>query len=109
VSEVAVHPDRLEVNTAGSWVTFRFSTIGRRQESRLVSLVRRLTRQAPPSVLVADKDWFHPPRDRYFLWYTDPPLQTCMPDDEAADYAVSYFARIQAILWSGGYATADLG
>jgi hypothetical protein len=109
VREVVVRPDRLEVNTAGSWLTFRFSRIGRRQESRVVSLVKRLVRRAPGAVMVADRDWFHAPPDRYFLWYTDPPLRTCMPEDEPADRAASYFSRIQAVLYSGGFATCDLG
>jgi hypothetical protein len=109
VREVVVRPDRLEVNTAGSWVTFHFRRIGRRQESRVVSLVKRQVRVAPWPVLVADRDWFHPPPNRFFLWYTDPLLRTYMPVDEPADYAASYFSRIQAVLWSGGYATFDMG
>jgi hypothetical protein len=59
--------------------------------------------------MVAERDWFHPPPDRFFLWYTDPPLRTCMPEDEPAEYAASYFSRIQGVLRSGGYATGDLG
>jgi hypothetical protein len=58
---------------------------------------------------VADRDWFHPPRERFFLWYTDPPLRTCMPEDEPADHAANYFWRIQTVLASGEYATFDLG
>jgi hypothetical protein len=109
VQEVVVYPDRLEVNTAGSWVTFLFKRIGRRQESRLLSAAKRLVGRAPWPVLVAERDWFYPPRDRYFLWYTDPPLRTFMPEDESADHASSYFGRIQMVLASGGYATSDLG
>jgi hypothetical protein len=109
VREVVVRPDRLEVNTAGLWVTFPFSRIGRRQESRLVSFVKRLAGRSPWPMLVADRDWFHPPPARFFLWYTDPPLRTCMPDDEPAEYAASYFYRIQSVIRSGGYATFDLG
>src|SRR5262249_56852241 len=90
VQEVVVRPDRLEVNAAGSWLTFPFSRIGRRQESRLVSFVKRLAGRQPWPVMVADRDWFHPPPDRFFLWYTDPPLRTCMPEDEPAEYAVTY-------------------
>jgi hypothetical protein len=109
VREVVVHPDRLEVNTAGSWVTFPFSRIGRRQESRLASLARRLAGRAPWPPVVAERDWFHPPPARFFLWFTDPPLRTCMPEDEPADHAASHFSRIQAVLAKGGYATYDLG
>ncbi len=109
VREVVVHPDRLEVNTAGSWLTFPFSRIGRRQESRVASFVKRLTGRTPWPVLVADRDWFHPPQERFFLWYTDPLLRTCMPEDEPVEHAASYFSRIQMVLGSGGYATSDLG
>ena len=48
-------------------------------------------------------------RGRFFLWYTDPPLLTCMPQDEPAEHAASYFSRIQEVVRSGGYATFDLG
>jgi hypothetical protein len=109
VREVVVRPDRLEVNTAGRWVTFSFRRIGRRQEPRVVSLVKRLVRRAPWRLAVADRDWFHAPPDRFFLWYTDPPPRTCMPVDEPFDHATCYFWRIQVVLGSGGYATLDLG
>jgi hypothetical protein len=109
VREIVVHPDRLEVNTGGSWLTFPFRRMGRRSESWVMSLIKRLARRPPWPVLVADRDWFHPPPDRYFLWYTDPPLRTCMPEDEPVERAASYFYRIQAVLGLGGYATFDLG
>jgi hypothetical protein len=109
VREVVVRPHCLEVNTAGRWATFLFREIGRPQQSRLRSLLGRLVGKRPPPVMVADRDWFHPPPGRFFLWYTTPPLRTCMPEDEPADYASSYFYRIQAVLASGGYATFDLG
>jgi hypothetical protein len=109
VREVVVRPDCLEVNTAGVWVSFPFRRIGRRQEPRVVSFVKRLVRGTAWPMVVADRDWFHPSRDRFFLWYTAPPLRTCMPENEPAEYAASYFFRIQAVLRSGGYATFDLG
>jgi hypothetical protein len=109
VREIVVYPDRLEVNTAGQWVAFPFRQIGRRQESRLVSFLKRLLGKYPYPVMVADRDWFHLPKDRYFLWYTDPPLKTCMPEDEPQDRSSSYFFRIQRVLAAGGYATFDLG
>jgi hypothetical protein len=109
VREVVVYPDRLLVCSAESWLTFPFSRMGRRQESRLASFVKRLAGRDPWPLLVADRDWFHPPPDRFFRWYTDPPLRTCMPQDEPADHAASNFWRIQKVLASGGYATFDLG
>jgi hypothetical protein len=109
VREVVVHPDRLEVKTAGQWVTFPLRQIGRRQESAFVSFLKRLVGKHPYPVMVADRDWFHPPKDRFFLWYTNPPLKTCMPEDEVPDFTPSYFFRIQVVLRAGGYATFDLG
>jgi hypothetical protein len=109
VREVVVHPDRLEVNSGGRRLTFPFRQIGRRQEPRLVAFLKRLVGKYAYPVMVADRDWFHLPRDRFFLWYTDPPLRTCMPQDEPADHAASYFSQIQAVVRSGGYATFDLG
>jgi hypothetical protein len=109
VREVVVRPDRLEVNTSGLWVTFPFRRIGRRQETRAMSFVKRLLGRHPWRVMVGERDWFHRPPERFFLWYTEPPLRTCMPLDEPADYAASYFARIEDVVLSGGYATFDLG
>jgi hypothetical protein len=109
VREVVVYPDRLEVNSGGQWITFPFRQIGRRQEPRLVSFLKRLVGKYPYPAMVGERDWFHPPKERYFLWYTKPPLKTCMPEDELEDYAPSYFLRIQVVLRAGGYVTADLG
>jgi hypothetical protein len=109
VREIVVYPDRLEVNTAGQWVTFSFRQIGRRQESRLLSFLKRFVGRYPYPVMVADRDWFHRPRDRFFLWYTNPPLKTCMPEDEPQDRLSSNFFRVQGVLRAGGYASFDLG
>ncbi len=109
VSEVVVHPDRLEVKSQGKWLTFPFKEIARPQESRLLSIVKRLFGTTPCPPMVADKDWFHPPKDRFFRWYTQPPLVTLMPEDELEEYGASYFVRIQEVLRSGGYAAFDLG
>jgi len=109
VHEVVVHPDRIEVETEGRWVTFAFADIGRPQEPAVCSLLKRLIARQPWPRLVADRDWFHPPKDRFFLWYTDPPMKTYMPEDETQDYDTSYFARIRRVVESGGFATYDLG
>ena len=109
VGEVVVFPDRIEVETEGRWVKFAFADIARPQEPRAISLLKRVLGKTPWPLLVADRDWFHPPKDRFFLWYTDPPLKTCMPQDETQDYDTSYFARIRRVVQSGGFATYDLG
>jgi hypothetical protein len=109
VGEVVVHPDRIEVETEGRWVTFALADIARAQEPRALSLLKRMVGKPSWPPLVADRDWFHPARERFFLWYTDPPLKTCMPEDETRDYDTSYFARIRWVVESGGFATYDLG
>lgn len=109
VREVVVYPDRLEVNTEGCWVSYPFAEIARPQESPVCSFLKRIIGRRPWPCMVADRDWFHPPKDRFFIWYTDPPLKTCMPDDEAEDHGASYFHRIKQVVQSGGFSTFDLG
>ena len=109
VQEVIVYPDRIEVETAGRRVTFAFADVARPQEPRVLSFLKRLIGKPPWPGLVADRDWFHPPKERFFLWYTDPPLKTCMPADETQDYDTSYFSRIRQVVQSGGFWTYDLG
>lgn len=59
---------------------------------------------------VADRDWFHPPANRFFRFYSDPPLVIYMPTDEAAGpYADTYFVGIRQIIHFGGFHTFDLG
>ena len=109
VREVVVRPDRLDVNTEGEWITFPFCKIGRRQESAVVSFLKRLVGKDPAVKLVGERDWCRPPKDRFFIWYTSPPLKTYMPEDEGRDYGSSYFPRIHRVMWaSGRYGTFDL-
>jgi hypothetical protein len=59
---------------------------------------------------IADRDWFHEPAEMFFEFYTKPPLKVYMPRDESkAQYASSYFVRIQNVLREGGFHTFDLG
>jgi hypothetical protein len=59
---------------------------------------------------VADRDWFHLPRDRFLRFYTRPPLTICMPIDEpTGPYGDTWFLRIQEVLREGGFHTFDLG
>lgn len=108
VREVAIFPDRLEVNSQGRWLTIRFADIGRRQEPLLVSLLKWLSFRRPYLRMVGERDYFHVPRDRFFRWYTDPPLTTYMPDDEDPDYRRSLFPIIHCVMAKGGFHTFDL-
>ena len=109
VDEVAFFPDRLEVRSAGRWQVFRFVDLAKwprpgwlwRGLDRL-GLRRRL-------IVVGDRDWFHLPPDRFFVFYTQPRITVYMPADEAADRAQSHFLRVQQVIGVGGFATFDLG
>jgi len=108
VGEVAIHVDRLEVNVDGQWRSFRFADIGRRQESALASYLRRLCGGKALPRLVGERDWCRPPRERFFRWYTDPPLTMFMPEDEGEAYSSGYFPLIHAVLQTGAFSTIDL-
>jgi hypothetical protein len=110
VTEVAVYPDRLELLSDGRWVVYPFAAMVRWLPPAwlwrgLYRLGRR--RRCLP---VGDRDWFHPPPDRFFAFYTNPKLVLYMPDDECeGPREATYFAEVQEILRAGGFGTFDLG
>ena len=110
VGEVIVRPDRLELLSAGRWVVFRFAEIARwPRPARLWRLLYRLGWR-PRWLPVADRDWFHPPRDRFFRFYTIPPLKVFLADeDREIGYGETLFRRVQEVIGSGGFHTFDLG
>ena len=109
IDRVSVFPDRLELIGNGGTRTILFADIARPQESRWRSAIKKLFGLVPWPELVADRDWFHQPKDRFFIFYTEPNIKIYMPQDEVEDHHESYFFRIQEVIWSGGYATFDLG
>ena len=110
VSTVTVSSDRIEIASANGVVTHRFADIARWPSPALLwKLLYRLGVK-PRWLPVADRDSFHEPADRFFAFYTKPPLKVCMPRDESKeDYGSSYFDRIQNVLRHGGFHTSDLG
>jgi hypothetical protein len=109
VTEVAIWPDRLEARSAGRLVVVRFADIARWPRP---ARVRRLLAWAgwrPGIALVADRDYFHAPPDRFLRFYTDPPLVVCMPVDEPWNADVGCFRRAQRVMGAGGFCTSDLG
>ena len=110
VSEVVVRPDRLELLSAGQWAVFRFAEIARwPRPARLWRLLSRLG-WSPRWLPVADRDWFHPPRDRSFRFYTHPPMEVFMTDEGGEiGYGDTLFRRVQEVIESGGFHTFDLG
>ena len=109
VSSVTVLPDSLELETLDGTQQIQFRKIGRRQESLLMHGIKRLCGIEPSAVMVADRNWFRAPQDRYFRFYTDPRLTVYMPSDDSVNYTESVFFQIQAVVRQGGYATFDLG
>jgi hypothetical protein len=109
VSEVALFPDRLEVNSAGQWVVLRFADMARwPRPAWLWRLLHRAGRR-PRWLPVADRNWFRSPPDRYFAFYTKPRLVVYMPADEPREYEGSHFVRVKNVLAAGGFDTCDLG
>src|SRR5580765_6729956 len=82
VREVAIYPDRLELDSAAEIRVFNFADIAR--WPRPAWLWRMLSRLGwrPKWLPVADRDWFHPPADRFFVFYTTPQIVLFMPTNE---------------------------
>ncbi|WP_406694625.1 hypothetical protein V5E97_26525 [Singulisphaera sp. Ch08] len=110
VAEVIVYPDRLELLSAETSLVFRFAEIA--QWPRPAWLRKRLFRFGwrPRWLPVGDRDWFHPPRDRFFTFYTEPPITVFLTDeDREMGYGETLFRQVQDVIESGGFATYDLG
>ena len=111
VAEVVVHPDRLEILSAGRWRTIRLAEIAR--WPRPARLRRGLARLGwkPRWLPVGERDWFRPGPDRFFTFFTEPRITVYMPEAEAEidGYAETYFRRVQDVIGAGGFSTFDLG
>jgi hypothetical protein len=110
VTDVAVFPDRLEVNSAGRWSVFPFVQIAKWPSPawfwQLLYHLRGRRHRLP----VGDRDWFHPPPDRFIAFYTTPKLVIYMPKDEMqGPYQETVFTRVQEVIAVGGFGTFDLG
>ena len=110
VSEVFIWSDRLELIADRDRITIRFSEIAK--WPRPAWLWKALCRVGirPRWLPIAERDWFHPPPDRFFRFYTNPPIVVYMPTDEVrGPYDETYFVRFQEMMRAGGYHTNDLG
>ncbi len=110
VTEVVVYPDRLELLSLGRWASFRFADIA--EWPRPAFLWRWLARLGwrprwPP---VGERDWFHPPSERFFNFFTRPRIVVYLPDEPPEmDYGSTLFRRVQDVMLEGGFSTWDLG
>src|SRR4051812_6648944 len=106
VTEVAVYPDRLELLSAGRWGSFRFADIA--AWPRPDFLWRRLARLGWRLrwLPVGERDWFQPPSERFFRFYTRPLIVVYMPDEPTAtNYGSTLFRRVQDVMLEGGFST----
>lgn len=110
VSEVVVHPDRLELRSAGRWVVLPFVEMARwPRPARVWRLLFRLGWR-PGWLPVADRDWFHAPRDRFFVFYSKPRIKLFLVEEDTnTSYGQTLFRRVQDVINSGGFTTCDLG
>jgi hypothetical protein len=108
VSEVIVFPDRMELACEGRLVTVRFAEIAKWPRPRWLAPLRKRVGR-PMWLPVADRDFFHAPPDRFFRFYTNPPLVVYMPVGDSYSPQASCFAAVKQVLGAGGFDTFDLG
>ncbi len=110
VTEVAVFPDRLEVCSAGKWLSFPFKElIEWHRPAWFWRLLARLgwRRRFLP---VGEQDWFHPLTERFFRFFTCPRIVVYMPaEPDETKYPETLFHRIQNVIMRGGFNSWDLG
>ena len=108
VNGVTIHPDRIVFDLPDSARTFLFRNLGHSVGSAIERFAD-IVRFRRPWRIVGERDWFHPPPDRFFRFHTDPQITVYMPDDDVREYGPSVFCRIQQIWRSGRVDTFDLG
>jgi len=103
VTEVAVWPDRLQLLSAGRWLSYRFADMQKPLwPAPFWATVSRLGWRRPR--FIAEGHWFGDPRQRHIAFYLEPRLCVYMPShDWQADYSKSIFARIQTLIRLGGF------
>jgi hypothetical protein len=110
VTEAIVFPNRLELCSAGTWLAFSFNEMA---EWPRPAWLRRLFARLgwrPQFLPVGQRDWFHPPADRFFRFFTSPQIVVYMPDEPAdTSYGKTWFRRVQDVMLQGGFHTWDLG
>ena len=110
ITEVAIYPDRFELNSAGRWTSVRYWNIAQWPRPRWFwQALARLGRK-PRWLPIGGRDWCREPTERYFRFFTAPRLVVYMPAEEPNTmYGETLFRRIQDVIAAGGYSTWDLG
>jgi hypothetical protein len=108
VDEVAVHPNRLELVRQAERAVIRYVDIARWPRPRLFWNLAFLIGCKLRWLPVADRD-FQRPGERFFRFYTNPPIVIFMPHDEKpGPYPQTWFFRIRQTIETGGFHTFDL-
>jgi hypothetical protein len=109
VTEVAVHSDRLEFLSNGGWLSIQLFDIAEWPRPRWLWRSLGLLGLRPRSLMVGEREFCRPASERYFRFFTRPPLTIYMPDEpEGTSYGNMLFRRIQDELSLGGFHTFDL-
>ena len=109
VAEVAVYPDRLELLSAGRWVTIPLVRLARASGPTWWRRLLVRLRGRPGGWPVADHLLFDTPTESLLAFYARPPLRIWLRHEEPGDYATSDYFQTQWIIRFGGYSTFDIG
>jgi hypothetical protein len=109
VAEVEVFPDRLEVLANGERCIIRFDDIAQWPRPRWFWRLVARCGWRPSWLPVGERDWFRPPPERFFPFFTTPRITIFLPDDPEEGYGRTLFRRAQVVMSKGGYSTIDLG
>jgi hypothetical protein len=109
VTEVAVFPDRLELVSDEKRLSFPYCDMARWPQPRWLWRLLSWIGIRPGWLPIGERDWFHPPNERYIRFYATPPMTIYIPDDPHTVYHLTLFRRIQNMIAAGGYSTFDLG
>ena len=108
VSLITVEPIRITFVCRTSPRVFLFADFGHPVGSFFSRVVDRMMFRRPWRI-IGERDWFHPPPDRFFRFYTDPQITVYMPTDDVREYGPSVFCRVQWVWRAGRFDTWDLG
>jgi len=110
VTEVAVHPQELALFSGGEWVCYRFAEIAHWPTPGAFWRAVSMLGWRPKQLYVGERDWFHPPAERFFRFFTTPPITVYLADEPAeTDYGSTLFQRVLQVIAEGGFWTYDLG
>ena len=109
VTEAVIHRDRLELLTDATWMAYPFAEMTEsswcgKQWRRL----RQLMGWRTGAQYIGERDYCHPPAERFFRFFTKPRITVYLVDESVEGYAATFFFRVSSTIQDGGFATYDL-